>query len=137
MTLTLISFGYLHLAGGAAPEADRVEDVRDRLRDPAAARDILDLDGRDARVQEVVLGTVGARDLLANLVAYAELPAGPRRMAVGCAGGRHRAASLVELLASELRQRGRDVVIEHRHIDRPRVLRADEQGASPRVGGAS
>jgi RNase adaptor protein for sRNA GlmZ degradation len=137
MTLTLISFGYLHLADDVVPRADRVEDVRDRLRDPAVARNILDLDGRDARVQDVVLRTPGARELLSNLADYATLPAGPRRIAVGCAGGRHRAASLVELLARQLRERGREVVIDHRHIDRPRVLRADEQRAAERAGGAS
>lgn len=48
--LMLRSFGFLHLPKDAAgrpipPTADRIEDVRDRLRDPAAARDILDLDG--------------------------------------------------------------------------------------------
>ncbi|MGW7047060.1 RapZ C-terminal domain-containing protein [Streptomyces avermitilis] len=69
------------------PAADRIEDVRDRLRDPAAARDILDLDGLNPRVQDIVLATPGARELLANL---ADLPAGPRRIAIGCAGGRHR-----------------------------------------------
>ncbi|WP_394816538.1 RapZ C-terminal domain-containing protein [Streptomyces lancefieldiae] len=67
-----------------------MEDVRDRLRDPAAARDILDLDGLSPRVQDVVLNTPGARELLANLADYADLPAGPRRIAIGCAGGRHR-----------------------------------------------
>ncbi|MFK4123559.1 hypothetical protein [Streptomyces longwoodensis] len=67
-----------------------MEDVRDRLRDPAAARDILDLDGLNPRVQDVVLRTPGARELLANLADYATLPAGPRRIAIGCAGGRHR-----------------------------------------------
>src|SRR4051794_31254917 len=126
MTLTLISFGYLHLADDVVPRADRVEDVRDRLRDPAVARNILDLDGRDARVQDVVLRTPGARELLTTPPPSAPLPAAPRRIAVGCAGGRPRAASLVELLARQLRERGREVVIAHRHIDRPRVLRADE-----------
>jgi RNase adaptor protein for sRNA GlmZ degradation len=48
--LKLVSFGYLH---GPPPAADRVEDVRD----PAAGRDILDLDGRHPRVQDVVLNT--------------------------------------------------------------------------------
>jgi RNase adaptor protein for sRNA GlmZ degradation len=86
MTLTLISFGYLHLADDVTPRADRVEDVRERLRDPAAARDILDLNGRNERVQAVVLGTPGARELLQNLADYAMLPAGPQRIAVGCAG---------------------------------------------------
>ncbi|MFF5131056.1 hypothetical protein ACFY41_29550 [Streptomyces syringium] len=52
--LHLISFGYLHLPTGpdgfpALPAADRIEDVRDRPRDPAAARDILDLDGLHPR----------------------------------------------------------------------------------------
>ncbi|WP_309050587.1 hypothetical protein [Streptomyces sp.] len=90
--ICLISFGYLHLPTGpdgspVPPAADRIEDVRDRLRDPAAARDILDLDGLNPRVQDVVLNTPGARDLFANLADYAALPAGPRRIAVGCAGG--------------------------------------------------
>lgn len=93
--IELTSFGYLHLptdADGhpAPPTADRTEDVRDRLRDPAAARDILDLDGRDPRVQAVVLATPGAPELLDNMVAHALLPAGPRRIAIGCAGGKHR-----------------------------------------------
>ncbi|MFI5621729.1 hypothetical protein [Streptomyces sp. NPDC051567] len=81
------------------PAADRIEDVRARLRDPAAARDILDLDGFHPRVQDVVLNTPGARELLTNLADYADLPAGPRRIAIGCAGGRHRASGLTELLA--------------------------------------
>ncbi|AHJ58533.1 RapZ C-terminal domain-containing protein [Amycolatopsis keratiniphila] len=124
--IRLISFGYLHLDGAPTPRADRTEDVRDRLRDPAAARDILDLDGRDPRVQTVVLNTPGARELLANLADYSRLPAGPRAIAIGCAGGRHRAASLVELLAHDLQARGRVVEIEHRHIHLPRVLKAGE-----------
>lgn len=76
--IRLTSFGYLHLPTGPdgqpiPPAADRIEDVRDRLRDPAAARDILDLDGLNPRVQNVVLNTPGARELLANLAAYAGL----------------------------------------------------------------
>ncbi|MDI5973559.1 hypothetical protein POF50_030185 [Streptomyces sp. SL13] len=46
--IRLISFGYLHLhlptdsdGRPILPTADRIEDVRDWLRDPAAARDIL------------------------------------------------------------------------------------------------
>ncbi|MFC9622074.1 hypothetical protein ACFTXM_19470 [Streptomyces sp. NPDC056930] len=57
--IRLTSFGYLHLPTGpdgspVPPAADRIEDVRDRLRDPAAARDILGLDGLNCRVQDVV-----------------------------------------------------------------------------------
>ncbi|WP_221355389.1 RapZ C-terminal domain-containing protein [Streptomyces beigongshangae] len=125
----LISFGYLHLPTDpdgqpVLPAADRIEDVRDRLRDPAVARDILDLDGFHPRVQAVVLNTPGARELLANLTDYAALPAGPRRIAIGCAGGRHRACGLTEILAHELRDRGREVEVEHLHAHLPRVLKA-------------
>lgn len=93
--IRLTSFGYLHLPTGPdvsplPPAADRIDDVRDRLRDRAAARDILDLEGLNPRVQDAVLKTPGARELLANLADYATLPAGPRRIAIGCAGGKHR-----------------------------------------------
>ena len=127
--LRLISFGYLHLDRDAEgrpvpPRVDRIEDVRDRLRDPAAARAVLDLDGHDPRVQEVVLNTPGARELIANLTDYALLPAGsPAAIAIGCAGGRHRACGLVEILAREVRQRGRAVETEHWHAHLPRVMR--------------
>ncbi|WP_241847753.1 RapZ C-terminal domain-containing protein [Streptomyces sp. CB02009] len=131
--IRLISFGYLHLPTGpdgcpVPPAADRVEDVRDRLRDPAAARDILDLDGLNPRVQDIVLATPGARELLANLTGYAALPAGPRRIAIGCAGGKHRASGLTELLARELRARGRQVDVEHLHVHLPRVLKQSDPG---------
>ena len=124
----LFSFGYLHLPTGpdgspVPPPADRIEDVRDRLRDPAAARDTLDLDGFHPRVQDVVLNTPGARELLANLANYADLPAGPRRIGIGCVGGRHRACGLTEILARELRERGRQVEVEHLHAHLPRVLK--------------
>ncbi|MEU3620073.1 RNase adapter RapZ [Streptomyces sp. NPDC006872] len=126
--LVLTSFGFLHLPKDAAgrpvpPSADRIEDVRDRLRDPAAARDILDLDGLNPRVQDIVLNTPGARELIANLADYADLPAGPRRIAIGCAGGKHRASGLTELLARALRDRGRQVEVEHLHVHLPRVLK--------------
>jgi RNase adaptor protein for sRNA GlmZ degradation len=121
--IRLTSFGYLHLHGAPPPEADRVEDVRARLRDPAAAKDVLDLDGRDQRVQAIVLSTPGARELLANLADYASLPAGPQAIATGCAGGKHRAAALTELLGRELRARGFVVTIDHLHVHLPRVLK--------------
>lgn len=82
--IRLISFGYLHLPTGPDgtpppiwPTADRIADVRDRLRDPALARDVLDLDGFHPRVQDIVLNTPGARELLASLPDYGDLSAGP------------------------------------------------------------
>lgn len=125
--ITLTSFGFLHLGGDAPPRADRVEDVRDRLRDPARAAGLLDLDGRDRRVQDVVRSTPGAAALLDNLVDYVESSPPPARIAIGCAGGRHRAAALVELLAAHLRSRGHDVTVEHLHAHLPRVVAAIDQ----------
>ncbi|MFI8200490.1 hypothetical protein ACIF6K_28900 [Streptomyces sp. NPDC085942] len=141
--IRLISFGYLHLPTGpdgspVPPAADRIEDVRDRLRDPAAARDILDLDGHHPRVQDVVLNTPGARELLDNLADYADLPASPRSIGIGCAGGRHRACGLIEILARELRKRGREVEVKHLHAHLPRVLKTPTGApAAPSKEGAA
>ncbi|MFF8329197.1 RapZ C-terminal domain-containing protein [Rhodococcus qingshengii] len=126
--IELVSFGFLHLdtdhqGRPVLPYADRIEDVRDRLRDPAAARTILDLDGHHPRVQNVVLATPGARELLDNLTDYATLPAGPRRIAIGCAGGKHRACALIELLAQRLTGRNVPVTVTHHHAHLPRVLK--------------
>ncbi|MDT0485472.1 hypothetical protein [Streptomyces doebereineriae] len=63
----------------APPQADRIEDVRDGLRDPTSARDILDLDGHDLCVHDVVRNSPGALELNANLADYAHLPASPRQ----------------------------------------------------------
>ncbi|MGW2463742.1 hypothetical protein ACWC2M_32840, partial [Streptomyces sp. NPDC001761] len=40
-----------------------------------------------ADVLHLVLNTPGACELIDNLVSYAMLPAGPRSIAIGCAGG--------------------------------------------------
>lgn len=120
--IKLVSFGHLH---GAAPRADRVEDVRDRLRDPARlGQALLDSDGFNPAVQAVVEATPGARALLVNLVAYC-LGAGDGELtvAIGCAGGRHRAPALVELLAKLLKAVGVEVEVVHRDVHLPRVLK--------------
>ncbi|WP_414639180.1 RapZ C-terminal domain-containing protein [Actinophytocola sp.] len=120
----LQSFGYLH---GAAPEADVTLDVRRWLHDPAAARSILDLDGRDTRVQRVVCRTPGALPLIEHIGdVVADFPLERQCViAVGCAGGRNRSVALVQLAAAQLLLYGYDVLVEHRDVQRPRVLRSD------------
>ncbi|MFE6818601.1 hypothetical protein [Streptomyces sp. NPDC057675] len=49
---------------------------------------------------------------------------------MGCAGGKHRAASLSELLARELRTHGRQVDVEHLHVHLPRALKQSDTGPS-------
>ncbi|MGY4928518.1 RapZ C-terminal domain-containing protein [Streptomyces sp. 900105755] len=127
-SIELVSFGFLHLDTDSQgrpvlPLADRIEDVRDRLRDPAAARTILDLDGHDLCVQDVVLATPDARELLDNLTDYATGPAGPHRIAVGCAGGKHRACALINLLAQRLADRHVPTTVKHLHAHLPRILK--------------
>ncbi|MFG2841082.1 hypothetical protein ACGFYE_39575 [Streptomyces zaomyceticus] len=101
--IRLTSFGYPRLPAGQEgqpiPPTNRIDDVRDQLCVPAVDRDILDLDVLKSRVQDVVLNTYGARDLLANLADYADLPSCLRRSAIGCVGGKHKAAVLTELRA--------------------------------------
>ncbi|GLZ43512.1 RNase adapter RapZ [Actinokineospora sp. NBRC 105648] len=120
----LISFGYLH----QRPEAEVVVDVRLSLRDPAVRTDLLDLTGQDPRVRAVVLDTPGARDLLGALLAHVHAlralpPDRPRRIAIGCAGGRHRSVALVDALAAALAERGVTGTVEHLHVHLPRVLK--------------
>lgn len=122
----IVSFGYLH---GPAPEADNTTDVRRYLRDPATVRGagLLDSDGRDPRVQQVVLDTPGAVHTLVTLLYYvAGFPRdrAPLVLALGCAGGRHRSAALAEILAAELRAQGYQVELTHLHIHLDRVLTA-------------
>jgi hypothetical protein len=125
--IMLISFGFRHMPNGTPPVADRVEDVRQRLRDPAAAKDALDLNGFDEDVQQVVLNTPGAAELLDNLAAYAELlRAGPVSIVIGCAGGKHRACALVVLLAEHLRERDLLVVEDHLHACLRCIVRDDD-----------
>ncbi|WP_202919379.1 RapZ C-terminal domain-containing protein [Saccharothrix deserti] len=127
----IVSFGYLH---DAPPQADLTVDVRRLLRDPARVRDagLLDLDGRDTAVRDVVLNTPGAGTLLDTLrqAAYvADIARKPVTIAFGCAGGRHRSVALAEVLAALLRHDGVTVELDHLHVHLPRVLRdGDDHG---------
>ncbi|MFF4874097.1 hypothetical protein [Streptomyces sp. NPDC000961] len=51
---------------------------------------------------------------------------------MGCAGGKHRAASLTELLAREVRACGLQVDVEHLHVHLPRVLKMTDTDTRPR-----
>lgn len=125
MDLTLISFGYLHLGDGAPPAADLVVDVRSRLNDPAGYHQVLAMlargpvDGRDERVQEIVLSQAAATVVLDDLAARARTP-GVSTVAIGCGQGHDRSVALAELLATRMRQERR-VTLNHRHVDLPRV----------------
>src|SRR4051812_25762358 len=123
-TITLTSFGYANLNGDPPPSSDRIEDVRQRFRDPARAKNsgILDLDGTNRVVQYIVLSTPGVTAFLNDIVADVRKEDGPRSIAIGCVGGKHPACALVERLQELLTDDGYPVVKTHLHAHLPRIL---------------
>jgi len=121
----VVSFGYRHLAG-APPQADLTVDVREQLRDPHVDPAFRMLTGRDAAVVERVLTTPGAAGLLEALVG-AVVAVAPGawaagrwvRVAIGCAGGRHRSVVLADALAARVTAAGWGVEVAHLHVREP------------------
>jgi UPF0042 nucleotide-binding protein len=121
MSLTIISFGYLH---GRAPKADLVTDLRP-YRDPHVDPAMRELTGLDARIIHTVLGTPGITEVLSGLVvdAFRYTETGPTAFAVGCAGGRHRSVVVANKLGLLVRQMGITTTVVHTDIHRPVVNR--------------
>lgn len=135
----VVSYGYLHLerTGRPLPKADIVVDVRDHLRDPHIDPAFRQLDGFDPRIVEKVLTTPGASELIDALVnaAAALLPGASRtgrliKIAIGCAGGRHRSVVITNSIASRLALRGFGVESEHWHVNEP-VVRGEKDTPCP------
>jgi len=124
------SFGYLHLHAADPPPAAVLVDVREHLRDPHTDPAFRELTGHDTAVMERVLATPGASALIDALVAAAAalLPGACRtgrliRIAVGCAGGRHRSVVIADAIAARLALAGWGTEAVHLHIHRPVVKR--------------
>ncbi|MGW5043057.1 RapZ C-terminal domain-containing protein [Streptomyces parvulus] len=143
--LEIESFGFGHQA---APDAHLVVDLRRHFRDPHIRLDMRQLTAHDAIVRETVMNTPGIKQLLTGLVAAIDgFLAGPTqtvpvRIAPGCAGGRHRAATValalhavfsgdldtaaelgVDDLAKAYVDRSLDVTLVHRDLDKPVIDR--------------
>jgi UPF0042 nucleotide-binding protein len=121
----LVSFGYLH---GAPPEAHLVVDMREHFRDPHVNPALRELTADHELVMRTVFDTEGVPELAAGIRAAVDaFRAGPSggtvRVAVGCAGGRHRSAAMVNYLAMQWRRHELNVATEHRDIHRPVVER--------------
>lgn len=120
--IELVSFGFLH---GPAPEADLVIDMRRHFRDPHVNPEMRQLTAEHELVTRTVFATPGVPELArATLAAVDAFRAGPSagtvRVAVGCAGGRHRSAAMVNHLAMHY---GAGATVEHRDIHRDVVER--------------
>lgn len=126
MNVEIISFGYLH---GEPPAAHITLDLRHHFRDPHVSPELRHMTAYDAPVRDAVLRTPGIKELLtATQWSVDAFRMGPRegmvRVAVGCAGGRHRAATFAEVLAAKLG----GVPVTHRDLSKPVVSR-DGNGA--------
>ncbi|MGR3935205.1 RapZ C-terminal domain-containing protein [Streptomyces sp. BRA346] len=123
MDIRITSFGHLH---GPAPTDAHITLDLPHFRDPQVDPSLRTLTARDRRVIRAVRRTPGIRQLLAATVAQAQSYArGPSaaqhslHIAVGSAGGRHRAGVTAHLLARRLRRRGHQVRLRHRDLHRP------------------
>jgi UPF0042 nucleotide-binding protein len=119
------SFGYLH---GAPPEAHLTIDLRQHFRDPHVSPELRHLTALDREVRQAVYGTPGIPALTEAMsdavVAFLHGPsAGPVQVAVGCAGGRHRAAAVAMALRLALADEGVNVTVHHRDLHQPVVDR--------------
>lgn len=124
--VTITTFGRLH---GEPPAADITLDLRRHFRDPHVSPELRYLTARDEAVRTAVLTTPGIQSLVdaaaAAVVAFLSGPsAGPVTVAVGCAGGRHRAAVVGAHLAKCLiNQWDVPTGLIHRDLDKAVVNR--------------
>lgn len=125
--VVVTSFGYLH---GPPGDADIVVDVRGHFRDPHVNSRLRELTGHDHDVWVNVLNMPGAFDLIAGITLAASALLHPARItdrliriAIGCAGGRHRSVVLAESIADRLTTEGWRSKTEHRDVGKPVVHR--------------
>jgi UPF0042 nucleotide-binding protein len=123
LEVTVMSFGYKE---GAPPTANLVFDVR-FLKNPYWIEELKPLTGRDPAVQDYVLQQQVAVDFLKSIVhmldtllpKLEEMGISDFSIAFGCTGGQHRSATMVEALASQLKERYAHLQIHkvHRELD--------------------
>jgi UPF0042 nucleotide-binding protein len=123
LELIITSFGYKK---SAPPSANIVFDVR-FLQNPYWVEELRPLSGKDQPVQDYVLKQELAQDFMAFLTTMLKkiLPHMAERnmekytIALGCTGGQHRSATLVEALGKDLIKLfpEYDVTVAHRELD--------------------
>lgn len=124
-TVSVTTFGYLHPDG--APQAHITLDLRVHFKDPHVSPELRYMTAHDEPVRRAVMDTPGIKPLITATAeavrAFLAGPsAGPVTVAVGCAGGRHRAATVGMALTEALREDGQAVALVHRDLDKA-VLR--------------
>lgn len=122
MQTTVTSFGYKH---GLPLDTDLVIDCR-FLPNPHWVDDLRPLTGLDEPVRDYVLGQPLTGEFLAQvesllallLPAYVAEGKSYLTIAFGCTGGRHRSVAIAEAVTRSLREKGFDLRVAHRDVDR-------------------
>jgi UPF0042 nucleotide-binding protein len=122
----ITTFGYLHRE--VPPPATITLDLRTHFKDPHVNPALRHMTAHDAPVREAVVNTSGIPALITATVsavlAYLAGPTdAPVTVAVGCAGGRHRAATVGMALAGALADHGITTTVTHLDLSRPVVDR--------------
>ena len=118
----LVSFGFRY---GTPASVELQFDVR-FLANPFFEERLRPRSGRDREVADYVLDTKPAGALLERGVGLLDLLLGAYEaegkaylaVGIGCTGGRHRSVAITEALAQALRDAGREVLVEHRDVER-------------------
>jgi UPF0042 nucleotide-binding protein len=121
----ITSFGYGH---GEPPAAHLTVDLRHHFRDPHVSPELRDMTAHDVEVRRAVLDTAGIPALVEAIsdavVAYLHGPGGQVvEVAVGCVGGRHRAAVVAAAVQTALADEGVTATLTHRDLDEPVIDR--------------
>lgn len=119
LEVTVTSFGH---KAAPPPVANMVFDVR-FLKNPFWVPELRPLTGLDKPVRDYVLSQEAASEFLDSLMQllgsllprFYELEIYEFSIALGCTGGQHRSAALVEELAERLAERFPDYKIRRRH----------------------
>ncbi len=119
---TVMSFGFKY---GIPVDADVVLDVR-FLPNPYWVPELRERTGRDAPVNDYVVGREEAREFLntvtrmLDIVAEGYLREGKRyvTVAIGCTGGKHRSVAMAENLSVRLVKQGVETLVFHRDLGR-------------------
>lgn len=114
----LISFGYKY---NNNPVADIVYNISKRLINPY--NKYPHLCGLDNTVKQFVLTSKGAEELVDSYVNYIDSYINLHikdefSIAIGCYGGKHRSVVIVEEVGRRLRERGFEVEILHRELEK-------------------
>lgn len=122
MQTTVTSFGYKH---GLPLDTDLVIDCR-FLPNPHWVDELRPLTGLDEPVRDYVLGQPLTGEFLEQvdsllamlLPAYVAEGKSYLTIAFGCTGGRHRSVAIAEAVTRTLRDKGFDLRVAHRDVDR-------------------